>query len=84
MKTYRLPIIFLLPLFMSSCSYYFGSSWRIKPDKYKPTSDEKIISVSQSLDTGNQVIKNWSAKDLPDWRTEGKVAAPRVILGKRL
>lgn len=84
MKTYRLLVFFVLPLFMSSCSYYFGSSWRIKPDKHKLTSDEKIVSVSQSIDTGNPVVKNWSAKDLPDWKTEGKVAAPRVILGKLL
>ncbi|MES2619803.1 MAG: hypothetical protein V4615_03050 [Bacteroidota bacterium] len=84
MKTYYLLLIFSLSLFMSSCSYYFGSSWRIKPDKHTLLQDEKIIPVSQRIDTGNQLVKNWAAKNLPDWKTEGKVAAPRVILGKLL
>jgi hypothetical protein len=74
-----LSLLFLLP----SCSYYFGTAWRIKPDKSRQISAEKTFS-NPKPDTGNYIIKHWANRPLPDWKTKGKVDAPRVMLAKLL
>ena len=84
MNTYKLPIFFFLFLCMSSCSYHFGNSWRIKRDKHRIISTEKTVSPVQQLDLNNVVLQSWATKDLPDWKTQGKIVAPRVMLAKLL
>lgn len=84
MKTYHLLVIFLLLFFLPSCSYHFGNSWSIKRDKARIISSERIISPFQNIDSNNTIIKSWSEKDFPDWKTKGKIDAPRIMLAKLL
>jgi hypothetical protein len=69
---------------LSSCSYYFGSAWRIKYDKHATVAGNKIVMPANFPAADNPLVKHWADKELPDWKTEGKVTAPRVLLGKLL
>ncbi|HEX71839.1 MAG TPA: hypothetical protein ENN65_00770, partial [Candidatus Hydrogenedentes bacterium] len=37
---------------------------------------------SQKSSEGQATLERWSARDLPDWRAQGKVTAPRILLAK--
>lgn len=74
--------IFFWLFTFSSCSYYFGNSWAIKPQKGKQVSTQKIIRSAFAADSNDLLIRIWALKEFPDWKTEGKVNAPRVLLAK--
>lgn len=39
-------------------------------------------SLPENIPISGSIIGAWSERDIPDWKTQGKVTAPRVILAK--
>lgn len=75
----------LLLLSASSCTtYYFSAKWKIKPDTSKLATRQQAPAYALPDISNNEIVKHWAQKPLPDWISEGKIAAPRVMLGKLL
>lgn len=75
-------IVFFLALTIQSCGYYFSNTWKVRPDKhYRP---DGVVSKERQLpDYSNHfIINHWANQPIPDWHSEGKVSAPRVMIAK--
>jgi len=77
--------LFLLWRILRSVGQYVGAA-RSKHVALEagniPVPQERTISWRDQSALTEGILQHWASQELPDWQEEGKVKAPRVIIGK--
>jgi hypothetical protein len=80
--SFQFLIVLIAALTLQSCGYYFSNTWKVRPDKHY-RSDGVVSKERQIPDYSNHfIINHWANQPIPDWHSEGKVSAPRVMMAK--